>query len=79
MSRAAQARIAVAALVGLTAASWWLTEDGASAWVLAGLSLLKVAVVGAVFLELLRSWPGWAAISMVLVALVLGLSAVFVG
>ncbi len=79
MSRVALARVAVVGLVGLTLLSWWLTEDGAGAWVLAGISLLKIAVVGAVFLELLRSWPGWALISMGLVAVVLGLSAAFVG
>ncbi len=70
--------IALVALVGLTLATWQLADGGASPWVLGTVAMAKVIVIGAVFLELPRSWPGWAALYGSGALVVLGLSAFFI-
>ena len=67
------------ALVGLTLVTWWLADSGASAWLLAGVAAVKIAIIGAVFLELVRAWPVWSLISAAVVAAVLVGAAGLVG
>lgn len=68
MSRGTVAHLALGLLLLLTLATW--RAEGAV--VLAVVAALKIAVIGAVFLELDRAWPGWALLSGVVVAAVLG-------
>lgn len=72
MTRPLASRAAVVVLIGLTLLTWWLADTGASPWTLAVLALVKVTIIGAVFLELARAWPVWTAIFMAGVAGVLG-------
>lgn len=59
MSRGLVAPLALLLLLGLTLATW--RAEGAG--LLAAVAALKIAVIGAVFLELDRSWPGWGALT----------------
>ena len=68
MSRGTVAHLALGLLLLLTLATW--CAEGAV--VLAAVAALKIAVIGAVFLDLDRAWPGWALISGLVVAAVLG-------
>lgn len=63
MSRAVVAWIATGLLLALTLATWWVSESQLGAPALAALALLKVGVVGAVFLELDRAWPLWGVLA----------------
>ncbi len=60
MNRTTIAAQSLVGLLSLTALTTWLAEASATPWTLAGLAGLKLAVVGLVFLELGRAWPGWA-------------------
>ena len=77
MSRSWLARGALVALLVLTLASWWLADQGESAGLVLGAAMLKVVVVGAVFLELTRSYPVWGLLYALGSGLVLGLTLVF--
>jgi len=59
--RAAASWLAGVTLVGLTLMTWRVSGHESSAYVLAGLACVKVLVIGAIFLELDRSHPRWAA------------------
>lgn len=72
MTRSRASWLTCAVLIGLTLLTWLLADDGAAAWLLALVALVKVALIGVVFLELARSWPGWAALSLLVVCTVLG-------
>lgn len=67
MSRSHLAFLALAGLVLLTGLTAWQAEASASPLLLASLALAKVGIIGWVFLELDRSWPGWAVLSAGLV------------
>lgn len=73
MSPSLRAVLATALLLGLTAGTALLTGGHASPWLLALNATLKAAVIGWVFLELNRAWPGWA------LGLALGFGAVAFG
>lgn len=60
MTRRHVSWLACALLLVLTFVTWHLTERNPSAWTVAGLALLKISVIGAVFLELDRSRRRWA-------------------
>lgn len=70
MKRSTLAFGALVALLLLTGVTW-AVSDGSAATI-AAVAAVKIAVIGVVFLELDRSWPGWAAISALVVAGVLG-------
>jgi len=72
MSRSAAAWLALAVLLGLTLVTWLLVQEALPAWALALVALIKIAVIGLVFLELGRSWWVWGALYAVLVTVVLG-------
>ena len=72
MSRSLASFLALVVLVGLTGATWLLAEGTAGPWPLAAVAVFKVAVIGAVFLELDRAWPGWVVLAGVLVVAVAG-------
>lgn len=72
MSRSVASFLALVMLVGLTGATWLLAEGTTGPWPLAAVAIFKVAVIGAVFLELDRAWPGWAVLGSLLVAAVAG-------
>lgn len=79
MSRATLSTIAMLFLVGLTIVTWWLADTGASVWMLAGVATVKIAIVGAVFLELLRAWPVWLLLCTATVLAILGGAAGAIG
>lgn len=70
MSRATRSVVALAALLALTGATW-AASDG-DARTIAALAGAKIAIVGMVFLELDRAWPGWAVVAILLVGAILG-------
>lgn len=70
MSRATRSGIALAALLVLTGATW-AASDGDARTIVA-LAGAKIAIVGMVFLELDRAWPGWAVVAILLVGAILG-------
>ena len=72
MKRTTASSLALVILVGLTLLTWRLADSGAPPWALAAVALMKVTVIGVVFLELLRSRAIWAALFITLVATVLG-------
>ena len=74
-SRAVASWLACAVLLGLTMASWSAAGHRASPWTLAALALLKVSIIGAVFLELDRSRRLWALIFLSYFAAVLASAA----
>ncbi len=78
MTRARLGLLALVALLLLTAGTWLLSEGPGASGVVALLALLKAAVIGLVFLELARSWPGWTVISLTLIAVVCGGAALIV-
>jgi len=75
MTAERRATLAFVTLLLLTLASWQLAE---SAWLVAGLALVKVLVVGLVFLELGRSHPLWALLFASAIGATLGLSAALI-
>lgn len=79
MKRANAATLACAALVGLTLLTWQLAEQDASAGALAAVALVKVGVVGGVFLELDRARPIWGALFLASLGSVLGGAAWLIG
>ncbi len=79
MSRAQLSTLAMLFLVGLTIVTWQLSEADASPWTLAAVATVKIAIVGAVFLELLKAWPVWLLLSTTTVLAVLGGSAWLIG
>ncbi len=72
------ATVALALLLALTAASFLVAEGQAGPWPIAGLAITKAAIIGAVFLEMDRSWPGWAVGALVLVTCIAGGAAALV-
>lgn len=72
MNRTLLSVLALAALVGLTVALWILADGSASTGVVAAVAALKIVIIGAVYLELDRAWPGWAVASAAVVGIVLG-------
>lgn len=60
MTRSIASWFACASLIGLTMLTWRVASDADSAAALGGLALLKISIIGAVFLELDRSRPAWA-------------------
>ncbi len=72
MTRTTAATLALVGLLLLTGLTAWLADASATPLVLAGVGLAKIAVVGAVFLELDRAWWGWALSAGILVLVVLG-------
>ena len=79
MSRRTVAVGATALLLLLTLSTWGVYEADAGAAGLAALALLKVLVIGAVFLELDRSWPAWAVAVVLLTGGVLGGAVLLMG
>ena len=79
MSRSIVSGIALGVLIALTAASWTLAEGGASARWLAAIAVAKALVILAVFLELGRSWPGWAVIATLYLGIIAGGAAWLIG
>ena len=72
MTRSLVGAAATALLLGLSILSFQLAEGEGNGAALAGLALVKVAVIGAVFLELDRAWPPWSIGLLVLCAGILG-------
>jgi hypothetical protein len=72
MTRTTLATAAAAALLALTAATWFLAESAAPPWLLAAVALVKLAVIGWVFLELDKVAFVWPLIYMVTCASMLG-------
>jgi hypothetical protein len=70
---------ATALLLLLTLSTWGVYEAELGAAGLAALALLKVLVIGAVFLELDRSWPIWGLGLLVLTSGVLGGAVLLMG
>ena len=79
MSRSTLAFLALAMLLGLTLATWGLADRQAANWTLALVAVLKVGVIGAVFLELDRAWLGWALLLVLLSLGIAGGAAVLMG
>jgi hypothetical protein len=63
--------LALAALLALTALTFWLSEDGAPALAIGVVSAAKALVIGAVFLDLRHA--GWA-VRLAAAAVVLGVA-----
>ncbi|MCB9795894.1 MAG: hypothetical protein H6741_24630 [Alphaproteobacteria bacterium] len=63
MNRSALSLAAILALVGLTLTSGWAAETQVGPLGVGALGALKIAIIGAVFLELDRAWVVWAALA----------------
>ncbi len=72
MSRSVASTIALCVLVAFSAATWWLAEGSAGPDLLLAVAVAKVGVIGGVFLELDRAWPGWTALFCALVLAIAG-------
>lgn len=72
MTRRTASVVALGGLLGLTFATWRLSEATAGPVAIAAVSLGKALVVLFVFLELDRSWWVWGALAGLTVAAVLG-------
>jgi heme/copper-type cytochrome/quinol oxidase subunit 4 len=79
MTRSRRATVAAAALVALTVASLLVSEGSLGPWPVAVLAVLKCALILGVFLDLDRSWPGWAALATLIVVSIAAGSAGLVG
>lgn len=79
MNRTLVSVLALVVLLGLTGAMWALADGRISTTGLATMAALKIIVVGAVFLELDRAWPGWAVVSALVVGIVLGGAVLLMG
>jgi len=72
VTRSQTSLLALLSLLALTAATWHLSEAAVGPWGLAGVAVIKAAIIGTVFLELDRSWPGWAALAALMVITIAG-------
>lgn len=79
MTRRSVSVLALGVLLGLTATTWTLAEHASGAYALAGVSLAKACVILLVFLELDRSWWGWAALGVLVAAGIVGGAAMLMG
>lgn len=79
LSRARIADLTLVALLALTAMTFVVVEHSGAASALAVLVLAKAALVGTVFLELDRAWPGWAVVGTLVVGGTLGGTWLLVG
>ncbi len=77
MKRSTLAFGALFALLLLTGVTWALADG--SAGVIAAVAAVKIALICLVFLDLDRAWPGWAALSVLLVGSVLGGAVLLMG
>lgn len=64
--------LAYLALMALTLTFNGVAEAALGAWALAGISVVKVMIVGIVFLELGRAWWVWGVIAAVVITAILG-------
>jgi hypothetical protein len=78
MKRSHRAAIALVVLLALTGASLFVSEADAGPWPIAGLTVLKAVLIAGVFLEMDRSWPGWALTALVVVAGIAGGAALLI-
>lgn len=78
MSRRTLSILALVVLAGLTLLTGALASEGPPL-ALAAVATVKVAVIGLVWLELGRSWPGWAVLAIGLAATVVFGAALLVG
>ena len=72
MNHTRRAVLAYLLLMGLTFVFNGVAEASLGAWALAGISVVKVMIVGIVFLELGRAWWVWAVIAAVVITAILG-------
>lgn len=72
MNRRVASFLALLVLLGLTAVTWALFEDGAGPSLVTGVAAAKATVIGVVFLELDRVHRGWLVLGM---SLVVGIAA----
>lgn len=79
MTRSHVAILALAALLTLTFVLGRLVDTAGSAAAVGAVAALKVAIIGAVFLELDRSRPLWAVLAAGWIGGVLGLAAMWIG
>lgn len=70
---------ALIVLLLLTGGTFWSADGSGTTGMVALLALLKATVIGLVFLELRRSWPGWAVIAIGVVSAICGGAAALVG
>lgn len=75
MTHTRRAVLAYLALMALTFMFNGVAEAALGAWALAGISVVKVMIVGIVFLELGRAWWVWGVIAAVVITAILGGSA----
>lgn len=68
MTRSAASTLALGVLLGLTALSFVVAESELGPWPIAALIVVKASVIGVVFLEMDRSWPGWALAGFLLIS-----------